>query len=346
MKIYFATSISDCSPEIRNASAYILERLQKKGTVLSAHVVNDATIRAERDDPKLNLYERDMLWVAQSDCLVGEFTIPGGSYVKYQQAARSFIPILGVHQRAFLSPMLAQNKTRTVMHRYARLEELDGIIDTFFEQLPLAQQHRGKFIVLEGIDGCGKDTHAYHLERYLISRDKANPVKITRGPWVKHAREIRAMFQDSENIMKNGSKLVQLIKENREDHLITEIIPAINRGVHVVSIRYRPSTLAYQGSQGVDPKEIIKANKDMLPTDLTLILDIPEEESLRRCLADRATPDLFDKLMPLKTQQRQLYREMARYFPEDHVVIIDGNRSKEEVFADIQREVDKVMNKA
>ncbi len=342
-KIYFATSIVDCTPQIRKASEYILSRLQKKGEVLSAHVVDDMKLNRELANKDLNLYERDMLWVSQADCLVGEFTIPGGSYVEYQQASISGIPILGLHQRERISPMIAHNRTKLSLYKYAHLNELDFVIDSFFDKLPLFEKDRGKFIVLDGIDGCGKDTQASLLERYLISRDKAVPPKLTREPWYKNGRELRTLFQDQKNIMNNGRKIVDLLKENREDHLMTEIIPARNRGMNVISIRYKYSTLAYQGSQGVDPSEIVEANKNMLPADLALILDISEEESLKRCLADRATPDLFDKLMPLKKSQRQFYLDMQRYFPQDNIIIINGNQSQEKVFTDIKKEVDKII---
>jgi len=51
---------------------------------------------------------------------------------------------------------------------------------------------RGKFVVFEGIDGCGKSTQIWKLAKYLSELSKYNHVLVTRNPY--KLREIREIL--------------------------------------------------------------------------------------------------------------------------------------------------------
>ena len=110
----------------------------------------------------------------------------------------------------------------------------------------------GKFIVLEGIDGCGKTTQINELSKWLPKSGliKKNTTLIkTREPGGSSlGREIREMILNT-NKSNPPSILTELLlySADRAEHISKIILPALQRGNWVISDRFSGSTLAYQG---------------------------------------------------------------------------------------------------
>ena len=157
----------------------------------------------------------------------------------------------------------------------------------------------GKFIVLEGIDGCGKTTQINELSKWLPKSGliKKNTTLIkTREPGGSSlGREIREMILNT-NKSNPPSILTELLlySADRAEHISKIILPALERGNWVISDRFSGSTLAYQGFGREINIDIIKKLENIvcqnISPDLTFFLDIsPEESILRRKnkIADR-----------------------------------------------------------
>ena len=157
----------------------------------------------------------------------------------------------------------------------------------------------GKFIVLEGIDGCGKSTQINELSKWLPKSGliKKNTTLIkTREPGGSIlGREIREMILNT-NKSNPPSILTELLlySADRAEHISKIILPALQRGNWVISDRFSGSTLAYQGFGREINIDIIKKLENIvcqnISPDLTFFLDIsPEESILRRKnkIADR-----------------------------------------------------------
>ena len=157
----------------------------------------------------------------------------------------------------------------------------------------------GKFIVLEGIDGCGKTTQINELSKWLPKSGliKKNTTLIkTREPGGSIlGREIREMILNT-NKSNPPSILTELLlySADRAEHISKIILPALQRGNWVISDRFSGSTLAYQGFGREINIDIIKKLENIvcqnISPDLTFFLDIsPEESILRRKnkIADR-----------------------------------------------------------
>ena len=140
---------------------------------------------------------------------------------------------------------------------------------------------RGVFIVFEGIDGCGKDTHIEILSEKL--KAMGFDIVMTYEPWES---EEAALVK---KIAKEGSREItpedeaDLYLLDRYKHVQKVISPAINEGKIVLCNRYYYSTMAYQGALGADPLRIKEDNEKLVPLpDLVIMLKVGVEEGLRR----------------------------------------------------------------
>ena len=144
---------------------------------------------------------------------------------------------------------------------------------------------RGRFITLEGGEGAGKSTQQRGLAAWL--RAGGLEVVETREPGGSAgAEEIRKLLVTGEAARWDPMTEALLIFAARRDHLRQTIEPALARGAWVVCDRFVDSTMAYQGyAQGLGREAVETLYKlvvgDLMP-DLTLVLDIPIEEGLKR----------------------------------------------------------------
>ena len=150
---------------------------------------------------------------------------------------------------------------------------------------------KGKFIVFEGIDGSGKTTQINQLSKWLIGTDlipENNKLVITREPGgTKLGKSIRSLLLDTSREKSPGSITELLLyAADRSQHVNEIIRPTLDKGDWVISDRFCGSTLAYQGYGRKLDINVIKdleaiATKGIAP-DITFLLDIPIEESIRR----------------------------------------------------------------
>ena len=149
----------------------------------------------------------------------------------------------------------------------------------------------GRFIVLDGVDGCGKSTQLDHLRQWLpgsgLMPDGAALVSTREPGGTPLGRSVRELLLHTraEQAPAPTAELL-LYAADRAQHVERLIRPALDRGDWVISDRFSGSTLAYQGHgrgldlQLIDQLEMI-ATAGLQP-DLTLWLPLPLEESLRR----------------------------------------------------------------
>ncbi|MFP6690674.1 MAG: dTMP kinase [Alphaproteobacteria bacterium] len=144
---------------------------------------------------------------------------------------------------------------------------------------------RGQFISLEGGEGAGKSTQSQLLCRRLESY--GIETLATREPGGSPgAEEIRVLLVSGKT--ERWDPLTEALLHNaaRHDHVQRTILPALRRGVWVITDRFLDSTLAYQGyGQGVELDELSRmgnlAAGAAMP-DLTLILDLPVDDGFAR----------------------------------------------------------------
>ena len=150
---------------------------------------------------------------------------------------------------------------------------------------------KGKFIVIEGIDGCGKTTQIDELSKWLPNSGLINTKSkliTTREPGGSLlGQKLRRLILDN-NKNNKPSSLAELLlySADRAEHVSKIISPALNNNDWVISDRFSASTLAYQGYGRKINLEIIKKIESIVCQgvypDLTFFLEISPEESILR----------------------------------------------------------------
>lgn len=161
---------------------------------------------------------------------------------------------------------------------------------------PSASTVVGRFVTLEGIEGAGKSTHLEWIEQML--RDAGKRVLTTREPGgTPIAEKIRAVLLDKHNTAMSVDAELLLVFAARAEHLAAVISPALHAGTWVVCDRFTDATYAYQGGgRGIDQTRIAELEQWVqcgLRPDLTLVLDLPVEEGLKRART-RGDADRFE----------------------------------------------------
>ena len=150
---------------------------------------------------------------------------------------------------------------------------------------------RGRFLVLEGIDGCGKTTQLECLQAWLPQSGLMPPgaeLLVTREPGgTELGVALRQLLLHPPGDAAPGTTAELLLyAADRAQHVQQRIEPALAAGHWVLSDRFSGSTAAYQGYGRGLPLALIDqlaaiATGGLRP-DLTLWLAIPLAESFAR----------------------------------------------------------------
>ena len=147
----------------------------------------------------------------------------------------------------------------------------------------------GKFIVLDGPDGCGKTAQTKLLVDWLKERSVA--VETFREPGgTAIGEKIRQILLNPEHIAMSTRSELLLYMAARAQLWEEKIAPALKEDKCVVLDRWLSSTCAYQGcAGGFGIDNVIKIAEDCLERpwpDLTIILDIDLETTSQRLKRD------------------------------------------------------------
>lgn len=201
---------------------------------------------------------------------------------------------------------------------------------------------RGLFISFEGIDGAGKSTHIAALGAAFDAAGRT--VTLTREPGgTQLAEKLRVVVL---NDAMDPLTEALLIFAARRDHLLTVILPAMDRGEVVLCDRFTDATFAYQGAgRGFDLGVLQTLEKwvqqregsdVLLQPDLTVWFDLSPEEAASRLAGARA-PDRFEA-QPVAFFRRVSQGYAARLKAEpERFARIDAALSRDAVWHTVQQ---------
>jgi dTMP kinase len=189
---------------------------------------------------------------------------------------------------------------------------------------------RGKFLVLEGIDGSGTTTQLDRAVAYVESLGR--PAVATRepstGPIGRLLREaLLGQLGMSDGTRMAGRTMALLFAADRIDHLQREVEPQLAAGTTVISDRYLLSSLAYQAEEA-ERDWVQGLARGILRPDLTILLDLPIEVAAKRREAAGRPIERYDADSYL-AKVASNYRDLARQ--DLSVVILDGAATKDDV---------------
>lgn len=202
---------------------------------------------------------------------------------------------------------------------------------------------RGKFIVFEGIGGCGKTTQFMKLVDNLKTRgvDVATTREHTRDTPIGSLIERIIKKYETEEVEKEA--LQMLFVADRINHTKRIILPmlenvGLNKGL-LICDRYRDSTTAYALPSQREYFRNIQKPVTINP-DMTILLDLDTEEAVRR-IKSRGDADIFDKVDKLK-EVRQGYL-WCKENSEGNYAWIDARGSMEDVGRRVYEAVEELI---
>lgn len=201
----------------------------------------------------------------------------------------------------------------------------------------MTSSSKGRFIVIEGIDGCGGETQSKKLVKHL--REKKIPVKFLTYPDYKgpighiineylykkynFSTEVQFMLYFSD-FLKDKDKIQKWLKE----------------GNTIIADRYFSSTLAYQCASGflLDTALQVSTLFHLPRPDLIIFLNISAETSMARKKKEKEDKlDRHEENKKFLTELAECYKNLAQGQIFSRWVIVDGERPIDEVFRDLIR---------
>ena len=206
-----------------------------------------------------------------------------------------------------------------------------------------------KFIVFEGIDGCGKSTQAKLLAAYL--KRKGKKVLLTKEPsdhkWGKKIR-IWGRKKGAGKITKQ--EWFRLYTLDRKEHLKKDILPALKKGKIVISDRYYHSTCAYQLNR--EESKWRSYTRQFLTPNITFIFDVPVRIGLKRIEKDlgskrkkgvqRKGKFVFEKKLFLEGVRKN-YLAILNYLKNENIKVINGTKPVKKIFKEVKEYLKNIL---
>ena len=209
-------------------------------------------------------------------------------------------------------------------------------------KINLSSEGRGRFIVMEGIDGSGKTTQIKKLAQALAACGRktyitAEPTQSVTGGLLRDAL--------CGYTRRTASELAALFVIDRINHNVNPangIRKLLLEGFDVICDRYYYSSLAYQGSE-TDFDWVMHMNIDcpeIMTPDICIFLDASPELCIERISGERAVVEIYEKKSSLERFRRRYFEIFDMLRETDNIAVISSEESAdataEKVFAAVK----------
>lgn len=204
-----------------------------------------------------------------------------------------------------------------------------------------------KFIAIEGGEGSGKTTQIEKIKKEVKDLHQDDHYIFLKEPGgTEEAQIIRKILLHGYNW--TGLEELLLFNTARVNNIKNNILPALHSGKTVIIDRFILSTLSIQTQRNVPESLILDLHKTLcynLFPDKTLYLDIDPKIAVARSLERQKNgirEDRFEKF-PMKFHEnvRKYSLETAKSY---NTTVINANRSIEDIFKDIKKEIGLTLN--
>jgi dTMP kinase len=185
---------------------------------------------------------------------------------------------------------------------------------------------QGSLIAFEGLDQSGKQTQAELLRDRL--KQEGRKARLVSFPdyGTSIGEEIaRALAGEREY----GPDVMQLLYVANRYERKDDLHRWLDGGLVLVCDRYLASSVAYGEAFGLDPAWLTDMQKFLPAPALTIMLDIAPDTAVQRKAVDR---DRYERDLALLARVRESYHRQGA---AQSWVILDGERSKDEIAGDI-----------
>jgi dTMP kinase len=199
---------------------------------------------------------------------------------------------------------------------------------------------KGRFIVLDGPDGCGKSTHTAQLAEHI--KQAGIEVSVFRDPGsTTIGEQIRAVLLDTENCKMGDRTELLLYMASRAQLWQEKIAPALTAGNCVLLDRWLSSTCAYQGFAGglgiAKVIDIAEHSLEKVWPDLTIILDV--DLATAKARMNRDFDRMEQKAGEYHKNVRAGFLELAEL--RDDIIILEAQDDIEVVHKKIVQIIEK-----
>ncbi len=204
---------------------------------------------------------------------------------------------------------------------------------------------KGKFIVIEGMEGAGKSS-AIAVVESILQKHNINFINTREPGGTPLAESLRNIVKSSDhNETLTEETELFLMYASRSQLLANKIIPAITQGVWVLADRHNMSSLAYQGGGRQFCEMTMKTISDItlkgFKPDITLYLDVEPKIGLARAKArgqlDRIELEKIDFFQRVHNQ----YKKIAD--SDNSVITINAANNITEVHSDISNVIEQFI---
>lgn len=200
---------------------------------------------------------------------------------------------------------------------------------------------RGKFIVIEGLEGAGKTT-AHQVILKELEQASITEVVMTREPGgTPLAEKLRHLIKhETEEAINDKAELLMLYAARVQ--LVENVIkPALAEGKWVLGDRHDMSSQAYQGGGRKLDRHLLETLKESVlgtfEPDLTIYLDLDPVIGLERARGRGELDRIEQQSLDFFYRTRERYLELTQH--NNKAVIINAEQPIEQVTADIQQAI-------
>ena len=252
-----------------------------------------------------------------------------------EAARRTGLRAIGVSYGYGSVEELKASGAEIVVHSVAELRDL---------LLPDVPPARGLFITFEGADGCGKSTQMKLLAERLSER--GYEIVCSREPGgCEISERIRDVVLDIRHKGMSAACEALLFAASRAEHVRQVILPAVENGKIMLCDRFLDSSFAYQArgrELGDDFIRQINVPASVVRPDRTLLFVGNRETVSRRLRSGESLDRIESEQDGFVRRVYQAYDELQAADP-GRIHIIDSDRSIEEIFADVERDLADIL---
>ncbi|HOO54246.1 MAG TPA: dTMP kinase [Methanothrix sp.] len=228
----------------------------------------------------------------------------------------------------------------------------------------------GILITFEGIDGSGKSTIAAEIARRIAEEEgppfagrhflfTAEPTEGEEGRLIREKlKRATRTTGDQGQRAKEAEQLEELFlfMADHARHMAGTVIPALERGMVVISDRYSDSRVAYQGAtlRGIIPRPLEWVRELHRPWSVvperTVLFSIDPSLAVERCLSRQEGSSSERRKAPEKFEREEFLGEVARNFElmarsePERFVVIDASRGKAEILEETLAALAKILS--
>jgi dTMP kinase len=180
------------------------------------------------------------------------------------------------------------------------------------------------------------------MAAWLFNKSKKyDEILLTREPTNSDVgKKIRRILETEKDPMASARKCAELYVADRRQHVRENILPALEKNCIVICDRYKHSTLTFQHTQGIPMPELVEMHGGLPAPDLTVILDVPVEEALKR-IGDRSGGKEKFEERKFMNLLRVNYLALPRELEGEKIIVVNALGSRDKVFERVKKAIEK-----